>query len=692
MAGQVVAEGVVIVDADAKGVPEKIGREIENDKAPVERAGQGMGKSIFGGILAGYAAIGGTQAIVGFFTDAIGGASDLNETLSKSEVIFGANASAIESFGDNAARNVGLSKEAAIAAAAGFGDMFTQLGFTADAAAAMSQQVVIAAADLGSFSNLETADVADRISAAFRGEYDSLQAVIPNINAARVESEALAMTGKTVASELTAQEKAAAVLAIVQKDGARAMGDFARTSDGAANKQKILTASLEDQTTKLGSALLPAWNNVLSFLTDVALPAFGWLVDNLPLVGSVLGGLAVALVVAFAPAIWGAVTATWAFTTALLANPITWVIIGITALVAGIIWLATQTTFFQDLWTNVTTALGTAWQWLWDSVLSPVFTWIGEAFTWLGENVFAPVGEFIAGVIQGIGDVFNWIYQNIIMPVVTGIMLYIGLWAAVAQWLWESVLSPVFSAIGTAFQWLGDNVFAPVGSFIGTVINGIGQVFTWLYTNAILPVVGFIQAAIQGAGIVFQWLYANAIKPAFDGVAAAFNWVWNSIISPVINFISSAITNVGNTVRSVFGGLGSFIGSAFQAALNVVKGPINGIIGLVNSAIRGLNKLSVTIPDWVPVVGGQTWGLSIPTIPMLAKGGTITGSGSVIVGENGPEILNLSRGASVVPLTGSQRTPAAGDTKIYLTQEIHSTDPILGARQAAREVARYIGV
>lgn len=637
MAGQVVAEGVVIVDADAKGVPEKIGREIENDKAPVERAGQGMGRSIFGGILAGYAAIGGTQAIVGFFSNAITGASDLNETLSKSEVIFGANASAIESFGDNAARNVGLSKEAAIAAAAGFGDMFTQLGFTADAAAAMSQQVVIAAADLGSFSNLETADVADRISAAFRGEYDSLQAVIPNINAARVESEALAMTGKTVASELTAQEKAAAVLAIVQKDGARAMGDFARTSDGAANKQKILTASLEDQTTKLGSALLPAWNNVLSFLTDVALPAFGWLVDNLPLVGSVLGGLAVALVVAFAPAIWGAVTATWAFTTALLANPITWVIIGITALVAGIIWLATQTTFFSDLWTNVTTWIGEAWTWLWESVLSPVFT--------------------------AIGDVFNWIYNTIIVPVVTGIMVYVGIWAAIFTWLWQSVLSPVF--------------------------NAIGAVFNWIWANVISPIVNFISLAIQGAGIVFQWLYSSIIQPVFAAVGAAFNWVWGSIISPIVNFISSAITNVGNTVSAVFGGIASFIGSAFQAALNVVKGPINGIIGLVNSAIRGLNGLSVTIPDWVPIVGGQTWGLDIPTIPMLARGGTITAAGSVIVGENGPEILNLSRGASVVPLTHprADESRSGGDT--YNIEVNEAEDPLGSAGRVAAELRKF---
>jgi hypothetical protein len=598
VAGQVVAEGVVVIDADAKGIGPKIAKDLDDNQGTVAASGAGIGRSIFGGILAGYAAIGGTQAIVGYFSGAISGASDLNETLSKSSAIFGANASAIESFGNNAAKNVGLSKEAAIAAAAGFGDMFLQLGFVEDQAAAMSQQVVIAAADLGSFSNLETADVADRISAAFRGEYDSLQAVIPNINAARVESEALAATGKTVASELTAQEKAAAVLAIVQEDGARAMGDFARTSDGAANKQKTLTASLEDQTTKLGSALLPAWNNVLSFMTDTALPAFGWLIDNLPLVGSVLGGLATALVVAFAPAIWGAVTATWAFTTALLANPLTWIVIGITALVAGIIWLATQTTFFQDVWTNVTNAIGTAWNWLWTNVLEPVF--------------------------NAIGAVFSWIYNNIIMPIVTGIMLYIGLWAAVITWLWETVISPVFSAIG--------------------------EVFNWVWNSVISPVIGFISDAINNVGIIFDWLYANAIKPAFDGVATAFNWVWNSIISPVIDAISGAISGVGDTVGDVFGGIGSFIGSAFQGALDVVRGPINGIIGLVNSAIRGINQLKVTIPDWVPIVGGQTWGLDIPTIPMLAKGGVITGSGSVLVGEKGPEILNLGRGASVVPL------------------------------------------
>lgn len=660
MAGQVVAEGVVVVDADAKGIGPQIAKDLDDNQGTVAASGAGIGRSIFGGIIAGYAAIGGTQAVFGYFSGAIGGASDLNETLSKSSAIFGANASAIESFGNNAAKNVGLSKEAAIAAAAGFGDMFLQLGFVEDQAAAMSQQVVIAAADLGSFSNLETADVADRISAAFRGEYDSLQAVIPNINAARVESEALAATGKTAASELTAQEKATAVLAIVQKDGARAMGDFARTSDGAANSAKIATASLEDQQAKLGGLLLPAWTGFLSFVNTSVIPMFsdliGWMSENgdtIGLLALTVGGAVVtygllttamgiyrAFSIASAAATGGLTFAQWALNAALSANPIGLVVTAIAALVAGIIWVATQTTFFQDVWTNVTTAIGVAWEWLWTNILSPVFTAIGEVFT--------------------------WIYNNIIMPIVTGIMIYIGLWAAVITWLWETVLSPVFAAIGA--------------------------VFNWIWANVIAPIVGYIQLAIQGWGLIFSWLYDSIISPVFAAVGAAFQWVWANVISPVVGFISGAITNVGNTIRSVFGGIGSFIGSAFQAALNVVRGPINGIIGLVNSAIRGLNSLSVTIPGWVPIVGGQTWGLSIPTIPMLAKGGTITGSGSVIVGEKGPEILNLGRGASVVPLTSSQRSGAPSGDAPFVAGDLvinEAEDPLGTEGRIAAELRKW---
>lgn len=610
----VVAEGVVEVTADGTAIPRKIARDIDANGNAVAASGTGMGKRIFGGVIAGWAAIGGVNAVVGFFKGAVGGASDLNETMSKSSTIFGENAKTIEIWGSQAYRQVGLSKEAAMDAAAGFGNMFTQLGFAGEAAVGMSLKTVQMAADLGSFNNVPTAEVSDRISAALRGEYDSLQALIPNINAARVEKEAMTASGKDSAASLTAQEKATAVLAIVQRDGSAAMGDFAKTADGAANKSKIVTAQFADQQSKLGQQLLPAWQDFLGFLNTTAIPVFTSMVDwigensdTVLMLAGVIGGTALAYgiattagtiykayQVAAAASTGGLTVAQWALNAAMSANPIGLVVLAIGALVAGIVWVATQTNWFQETWANVTSFIGAAATWLWETVLSPVFT--------------------------AIGGIFTWLYGNIIKPVVTGIMIYVGLWAAIFTWLWSTVISPIFGFIGA--------------------------IFSWLYKNAIVPVVNSIVASVKVWGAIFSWLYNNIISPVFAGIGTAFKWVWSNVISPVINLISGAISRVGNTVKSVFGGIAGFVGTAFKAVMGVIRGPINGIIGLINRAIGAVNSIKVTIPSWVPIVGGQSWGLSLPKIPMLARGSR-NAPDTFIAGENGPELITGAAGSRV---------------------------------------------
>lgn len=275
------------------------------------------------GAAAGFMAFG---AVKGAITGAISSASDLNETVNKSKAIFGSSAGQIDTWAKGAAQNLGLSRGAALDAAAGFGDMFNQIGFSGKAAAAMSKDVVQVAADLGSFNNLGTDDVADRISAAFRGEYDSLQAVIPNINAARVETEAMAMTGKKAAKDLTAQEKAAAVLAIVHKDGARAMGDFANTSDQLANSQKIQAAETENLKAQLGAGLLP----IQLKLTRATTAAVVWGQKHqgvLKAIAIVVGGVLVGAFTALAVSV---IAATWPFLAIGAA---------VAALAAGFVWL-----------------------------------------------------------------------------------------------------------------------------------------------------------------------------------------------------------------------------------------------------------------------------------------------------------------------------------------------------------------
>ncbi|REC98326.1 phage-related minor tail protein [Microbacterium sp. AG157] len=441
---------------------------------------------------------------------------------------------------------------------------------------------------------------------------------------------------------------------------AAAMADT--VSGNTKGSWESIRRDLQMTAAEIGESFAPAVSDGLEVLRGFA----DWAGENqgvVTAIASVVGVLAGAVVLAsgamkvFAAAQAIQTAAQWASNAAWLASPITWIILGIIAavvlLVAGIIWLASN-------WDSVISWLGSAWSWLWDNVLSPVFSAIGAAFEWLGANVFAPIGSFIATVVQGIGDVFNWLYQNIILPVVTGIMLYIGLWAAVIVWLWENVAMPVFDLIGQGLQWLyqnvfvpvgqgidavirgigdvlnwiGQNVFAPFGQFVADVIRNVGNVFSWLHANVVSPVGAAIGAAVNAVGSVFSWLWNNAIMPAVNGIGQAVQWVYNSVISPVFNAISGAVDMVGNAFRTVFGAIGGFISNAFSGAVNAVRGPINAIIGLVNGAIRAINGISVTIPAWVPIVGGQTFGVSLPQVPYLATGGVTMGPMLAVVGDN----------------------------------------------------------
>lgn len=297
-AGRGLSDGVV---KGARGAGQQAGKVLGDAAVPDarragERAGAEFGKAAGGGIKK--AAVGVASAVAGMFAveqaaswlrGAKDAASDLNETTSKTAVIFGSSVKAMEQWGDSAARSVGLSKQAALESAASFGDMFLQLGVGQSEAVKMSKAVVGLAADFGSLSNKDTADVLERIAGGFRGEYDAIQALVPNLSAARVEKEALAMTGAKNADALTAQQKATAYLAILQKDGARAMGDFARTADGAANSEKIATALLQDQAAAIGQKLLPAWSAFLGFLNNSAIPALSGVADGLGAFFSVIG-------------------------------------------------------------------------------------------------------------------------------------------------------------------------------------------------------------------------------------------------------------------------------------------------------------------------------------------------------------------------------------------------------------------
>lgn len=423
---------------------------------------------------------------------------------------------------------------------------------------------------------------------------------------------------------------------------ARVIGGF------AADMLPAFVELLADAATVIGGALIaaiPVLTQVLAGTVDVLGSVLGWLGDMSgllgPLVVAVLAGAAAFQIWQGAISAWSAITKAaagvqLAFNAVMNANPIMLVITAISALVAGLVWFFTQTELGQEIWANFTNALGAAATWLWESVLQPVFT--------------------------AIGDIFTWIYESIIEPVITGIMLYIGLWAALAQWLWETILQPVFAAIGEAF--------------------------TWIYENVIVPIIDGIILYFQAWGAIFTWLYETIIQPVFAAIGEAFTWIYQNIIAPIGAAIAGAIQFVGDTIHDVFSGIADFIGSAFQAVLGVVRGPINALIGMINGIIDGLNSIRVDIPDWVPMVGGSTFGLNIPHIPQLEDG-------ALVKARAGGIIANIGEGRYdevVLPLSPevlSQVGGGGGGGNVYVYPQPGQSEEEIG-RAAARYSNRML--
>lgn len=188
-------------------------------------------------------------------------------------------------------------------------------------------------------------------------------------------------------------------------------------------------------------------------------------------------------------------------------------------------------------------------------------------------------------------------------------------------------LPPLMSAI----TWILDNLnwLAPLlGSVIGLVAGITGAIKLY---NAIVTVAKTVQLAWNLA------LTANPIGiviVAIGALVAAFVVLWNKC-EGFRNFFIGMWEAIKTAAKSA----GEFIGGIFESIMNTVRGVINGIIKGINAAIGAINKISVTIPDWVPKFGGKTIGFNLKTIPLLAKGAVVDKPTLAMVGEAGKEAV-----------------------------------------------------
>lgn len=261
------------------------------------------------------------------------------------------------------------------------------------------------------------------------------------------------------------------------------------------------------------------------------------------------------------------------------------------------------------------------------------FTKLGSVFGTVGKAAFTFLGP-AGSVVAILGAI-----------AVGGVLVYKN-WDKI-----KKMAAKLGSVIKNAFTHSGLNIKAfqkSVGG-LGKKVTSLGKKFGKSFSGmqkALGPVLKWI------GGTFFKGLqvYLSGIVGFASGLLKGVVDVAGGLLDAlggVIDFVTGIFT--GNW-KKAWTGVKEIFGGVFSALVGLVKTPINAVIGLVNGIVSGINKVfgGIKIPKWVPKFGGKNFGLKLPTIPMLATGGTIKYGGSAIVGEKGPELVNLPKGAQVV--------------------------------------------
>lgn len=243
----------------------------------------------------------------------------------------------------------------------------------------------------------------------------------------------------------------------------------------------------------------------------------------------------------------------------------------------------------------------------------------------------------IAGIIAAVGPVLVVLgtLMSSVTKIVTGIRVLQGVWSGM-----------------TAL--LAANPFILVIAGIALLIAGLVLAYNkveWFRNG----VNAFFQGVSDIAVEVFNFM-GGYISNVFGGIIQNFQNFFDAgkrIFTGFIDFITGAFTGdwelAWKGVANIFGGI-------LDGIAAMAKAPINGMIGLINGFLGGLNNIK--IPKWVPGVGGKSF--SISTLPYLADGGHVL-NGQAIVGEAGPELLTNKNGkTTVTPLSDEEKRKGIG--------------------------------
>ena len=291
----------------------------------------------------------------------------------------------------------------------------------------------------------------------------------------------------------------------------------------------------------------------------------------------------------------------WLLNAAMLANPVTWIVVGIMALVAAFVVLWNECEGFRNFWIN-----------LWDKIKNAVSVFID----WCKNAWQATKTAMVDGV--------NWIKEKVLVPISNFYIKWIKPPVDKCIEIISKMVEIVIGLYVGLFNLLVNKIIKPIAEWVSKTVNNIKD---------------WIKGAVDTIKGWFSGLWSK-IKEIFSPVANFFKGIWNNafnavktVFSPIVNFFG----NIWGKIKDKFSSLGTSIGDAIGGA---VKAGINGVISLIENSINSAISLINGAIKLINLLPGVSVGyVQKLHMPRLAKGGIVDSATIAMVGEQGKEAV-----------------------------------------------------
>ena len=291
----------------------------------------------------------------------------------------------------------------------------------------------------------------------------------------------------------------------------------------------------------------------------------------------------------------------WLLNAAMLANPVTWIVVGIMALVAAFVVLWNECEGFRNFWIN-----------LWDKIKNAVSVFID----WC-KNAWQTIKT---AIVDGV----NWIKEKVLVPISNFYIKWIKPPVDKCIEIISKMVEIVIGLYVGLFNLLVNKIIKPIAEWVSKTVNNIKD---------------WIKGAVDTIKGWFSGLWSK-IKEIFSPVANFFKGIWNNafnavktVFSPIVNFFG----NIWGKIKDKFSSLGTSIGDAIGGA---VKAGINGVISLIENSINSAISLINGAIKLINLLPGVSVGyVQKLHMPRLAKGGIVDSATIAMVGEQGKEAV-----------------------------------------------------